>query len=398
MGFVVSDELIFKDEALSGQEHTYEKRDGFHALDKAWTQHRFDVLLVEEFSRLSRDGVEHAKLIRRLENDRRVRMVTLDGIDTNDHDWQLRLGLQGVLAQSEVRKTRDRVKRGMIGQLERGYMIAAPAFGYDIHREFDAVGNRIGTHWRIDDAEARIVQQIFAKRVQGMSYNQIAVWLNTSGVPCQRKGRDEHGGFWRPSSIRRLLTNSIYRGVFVWHGSVSYHSCVTKRGEAVETREFLRPQLRLVDDDVWTRCNMKSISRSGYGGGKNPYSGLVVCGYCDKPLSSSAINKRCQSMYCSSCTLAKSIDEQHERMTSTVAVTGVNTLFREALRQFLTPAFVEAFRRSLRKSRSVSSNSIDTEKLRSACRGCWLALTWTMPCWNCATTRREAKCATPRGA
>lgn len=347
MGFSVTDELIFKDDALSGQEYTYEKRDGFHALDKAWTQHRFDVLIVEEFSRLSRDGVEHAKLIRRLENDRRVRLVTLDGIDTKDHDWQLRLGLQGVLAQSEVRKTRDRVKRGMVGQLERGYMIASPAYGYDFRRVFDDAGNRIGTHWTINEAESRVVQQVFEKRSHGMSYNQIAVWLNTSGIPCQRKGRDEHGGFWRPGSVKRMLSNSIYRGEFVWHGSSSYHYHVKKRGDAVETRAFARPQLRLVDDDVWHRCNKKSISRSGYGGGKNPYSGLVVCGYCEKPLSSSAINRRCQSMYCSSCTLAKGIDEQHERLSSTIAVTGVKTLLGEALKQFLTPAFIEAFRQSL---------------------------------------------------
>ncbi|PLZ00448.1 hypothetical protein CY652_20835 [Burkholderia sp. WAC0059] len=345
-GLAIDPELVFSDSAITGRESGEKHREGFRRLREAWDARGFDVLLVDEFSRLSRDAVTQAKLQRQLENDRRVRMITADGVDTAREGWQLQLGLHGVMAQYESRRTQFRVPRGMQGQLERGYMIAAAPFGYDNARRFDDFGTRIGTHWVINEWEAQIVRKVFEMREAGSSMHQIAAWLNTEGIPCSRGARTEDGGYWRPSRVKILLGNPAYRGVFIWHGSTTYRSRMEKLGDPVETVEYPRPELRLVSDETWFRCNSRSISRTGYGGGKHVLAGLVTCGFCRGTLALTARSKRSLSMYCPACTVAKAV-KGVPRLTSTVRATGVQQVLSEAIRYFLSPEFLQAFRHSL---------------------------------------------------
>lgn len=142
-GIHVDEEFIYTDSAVSATDKGDAHRDGYRQLQQDWKAGKFELLVVDEFSRLSRDAVEQAVLLKRLESSARVRLLTADGINTQDQDWQLRLGLQGLLAQHESRKLKFRVDRGMVGQLTRGYMIAAPGYGYDLAREF-AYSGQIG--------------------------------------------------------------------------------------------------------------------------------------------------------------------------------------------------------------------------------------------------------------
>jgi DNA invertase Pin-like site-specific DNA recombinase len=345
----VPEHHIFTDSAITGTELGTQKRTGYQAAIKAWDAREFDILIVDEFSRLSRDPVEQALIMRRLENNNRLRLLTNDGIDTREPDWSLRLGLQGVLAQQESRKIRARVGRGMIGQLERGYMIATPPFGYDFKRAIDSTGRNIGTSWVINEDEAKVVREVFTMREQGSSMHQIAAHLNTLGVPLARKGRTPEGGFWRPSRVRNMLSNAIYRGVFVWHGSTTYRTKANKKGIAIEPVHYQRPELRLVSDETWHRCNGNTHSRTGYGGGKHFLAGLVTCGCCNSTLVLTAPSKERRSLLCATCTTSAQVrSAPQEQLTGTVAITGMTLLLQHALHAFLTPPFVEAFRASLR--------------------------------------------------
>lgn len=347
-GLVVDQWLTFTDSALSGQAHALDKREGMHALFRAWANNEFDVLILDAFERLVRDGMEQEKIIARLQGNRRVRLLTADGIDSARPGWELLLRLKGAMSQVEISNLQHRVGRGMEGQLIRGYMIATPAFGYDLKREFDTQGNRIGTRWIVNEAEARIVREIFGRRKAGQSMHKIAQWLNADGVPCARKARRADGGYWRPSRVKNLLANSIYRGEFVWHGSTTYRTRANKRGETIEEKRFPRPELRLVSDETWHLCNTKSRSRSGYGGGKHALAGLITCGHCGSILVLSS-QERCRSVYCANCAIAKGCSHQPDRLSVTVAAAGVQYLLKMALSYFLTADFVSAFRHALRE-------------------------------------------------
>lgn len=345
-GLWVDERHIYTDAAVSGLK---DDREGYQRMMRALSEGRLHVVVVDEISRLTRDGVEQARLAQMLERNARLRLITVDGLDTRDSDWGLRLGIQGLLAQQESHRIRHRVTRGMLGQLQRGYMIATAALGYRLKREFDAVGNRIGTRWEIDEAQAEIVREIYHRRAAGESMHQIATWLNDSGVPCTRAPLSRRGGFWRPSRVRQLLSNTIYRGVFVWHGSTTYQAQCRKKGVEPEVQEIERPELRLVSDELWWACAEKtSISRSGYGGGRHALSGLLSCGCCGATLSlTSKPDKR--SVFCQPCTLAKSTNGEQDRLTGTIRVVGIELLLQRALQYFLSEPLMEAFRAALRQ-------------------------------------------------
>ncbi len=346
-GLNATDAQIYTDEALSGTAKHNDKRTGYQALLTAWDAGRSSVLIVDEFSRLTRDGVEQAKLVQRRETNRRVRLVTANGIDTAQENWQMNVGLIGLVGQQATRDTQHRVERGMVGQLYRGFMIATPAYGYELKRELDARGVHVGSHWVLSQPESDIVREIYARRERGQSMQQIATWLNEAGVACSRKAKREDGGYWRPARIRQLLSNPIYAGRFVFHGSNTHRAMADKLGIAVVEEIFERPELRLISDEVWHRCNSPKVQRSISGGGKHVLAGLITCGCCGGTLVLSA-HRRAPSVYCANCTVAKAVTAHGERQTVTVAAAGVQLLLTKALRYFLTPAFLEAFRNSLR--------------------------------------------------
>lgn len=346
-GLSLDDVQIYQDAAITGKAQGEDKRKGFQQLLEAWSQNAFDVLIVDELSRLSRDALTQAQIIRRLETSSRVRMITANGVDTARPGWQLLLGLEGIVSQQAGRDTKHRVVRGMIGQLERGYMIATPAFGYSLKRELDDQGNHRGSRWVINETDAAVVRDVFERRSRGQSMHEIARYLNEQGIPTRRAGRNADGGYWRPSSIRNLLANTIYKGIFVWNGSTTARARAEKGGYELEQKVYERPQLRLVSDDLWNTCNRKSISRSGYGGGRHALAGLVKCGCCESTLAVTS-KSRCRSLYCSRCTVAKSVISADERLTGTVATEGVQHLLIHAARHFLSEPFIEEFRAKLR--------------------------------------------------
>lgn len=356
-GFPLDNIKIYEDAAITGRVEGEAKREGFKRLLEAWDRNEFDVLLVDEYSRLSRDALTQAQVVRRLESSQRVRMITASGVDTTRPNWQLLVSFEGIVSQQEIRDTRHRVVRGMVGQLERGYMIAAPAFGYSLKREADSRGNPVGSQWVINEGEAGIVREIFERRARGESMHEIARSLNDRGVPTRRPARKVDGGYWRPSSIRNVLANTIYSGVFVWNGSTTARARAAKVGAVLEPIAYPRPQLRIVSDEMWQRCNQKSISRSGYGGGRHALAGLVNCGCCGSVLAVTS-KTRCRSLYCPRCTIARSAVGATDRLTGTVATEGVQHLLIHAARHFVSESFIEAFKGMLR---SKLSGDIDDE-------------------------------------
>lgn len=346
-GLNTEDIVVFSDAALSGQKKHTDKRKGYRDLLAAMKTNAVSVVIADELSRLTRDPVENALLMELIDENPRLRLITATGMDTAVENWQLMFGISGVTARHEVRQTQHRVGRGMFGQLERGFMIATPPFGYVNKREFDLAGNHIGSHWLIDEPKAAVVREVFERRAKGQSMHAIARWLNDSGIHTSRNGRNDEPAIWRPARVKCMLQNSIYRGVFAWHGSTAIKYKAEKKGVDPEKKEFARPALRLVSDELWYRGAGNVISRSGYGGGKHAFAGLISCGCCGGTLVLSAKEKRTRSVYCASCTVAKSTLGDQSRQTATVAVDGITALLKHALKTFLTPDFIAAFRQSL---------------------------------------------------
>jgi site-specific DNA recombinase len=303
-GFDCPSELVFTDSAITGKREATEKRSGYQRLLRAWDGKQFDALVVDELSRLGRHQLELAQLQERI-TDTEIRFISAEGIDSQIPGWELSFGITGAVAAHFLQQTRFRVLRGMLGQLERGYMCAAPPFGYRALREGN--GQTGGTRWEIVDQEAKWVREIFAMRAAGRALGDIARELNVNGVACPRKPRSGGGGYWRPGTVRQLLANSIYRGLFVWNGSAFTKAKFKKKGKAPpQPKEFERPALRMVDDNIWTACNRSTFSRSGYGGGRFWFSGLATCGLCASTLTATT-GRAVPTLYCAQCAQAKRV-------------------------------------------------------------------------------------------
>lgn len=343
LGYEVTDDLVFSDSAITGQEYGLSKRVGYQRFLEALESRRFHAVVVDELSRLGRDNLGLALLQDKIEKSG-IRLVSTDGLDTLNPGWQLTFGFQGVIASHAIRETRHRVIRGMIGQLERGYMIAAAPFGYRMRR---APGDA-GTYWEKHEAEEKLVGEIFALRRQGASYVAIARSLNERGIVSPRPSRKNNvPRYWRPTTIRQLLGNTIYRGVFVWNGSAFAKAKAKKNHKELKSVEYQRPNLRIVEDDLWFECNRPSSIKVFRGGGRNIFAGLLTCGVCDARLTISS-GGSALTAHCAQCAQAKRVGVAN-RATRYVSVDSIKSLLAYVIEKLLSEAAISEFRTILRQ-------------------------------------------------
>ncbi len=356
-GFECPDGLVFTDAAITGKQEATSKRSGYQALLHAWEARAFDALVVDELSRLARGHLELAHILQRIQ-DSGVRFISAEGIDSGNPGWELSFGITGAVAAHFLEQTRFRVIRGMLGQLERGYMCAAPPFGYRGVREGDEQSG--GTRWEVVEADAAWVLRIYAMRLEGCALGAIARELNVAGVRCPRKPRTGQHAYWRPATVRQLIANPVYKGLFVWNGS-AYTRAKYKKKHRVppEIREFARPALRIVDDATWNACNRGAVSRTGRGGGKYWFAGLVSCGTCGATLTANA-SGAVPTVYCAQCSQARRVGVEG-RVAVYVSTRGLREALLHALRRVLSPPAHELFRARLRE-RLVNGNTQEVKR------------------------------------
>lgn len=283
-GFVVDDQWVFSDSAITGTAKGRVKRIAYQRLLDAIADRLIDVVFVDEVSRVARDMLEGAKMMDIVERTG-LRIVTGDGIDSRQKNWKLMWSFKLMSAVQEVESTADRVVRGMVGQLERGYQIAQPPFGYTGARIKSADGRELGTLWELEPVKAGLVRDMYRWRFEGQSVSGIAKRLNLASVLPPSHGRCKGVPYWRPATVHRLLANTVYKGVFIWNGSAFTRAKARTKRKVVETISYERPALRLVSDDVWSACNPSAGKETVRGGGRHALSSIVTCGICAAKLS-----------------------------------------------------------------------------------------------------------------
>lgn len=348
-GYVVPDELIFSDSAISGSAKELKKRVGYWAMRAALENGEFQCLVVDEISRIGRDTVELSSLQKVIQKTA-VRLISTDGTDSRNPNWQFPFEIMAVINQNSLRETAHRVKRSMVGQLERGFMIAAPAFGYKLKQFISDDGKKIGSIWEIDEGDANIVREVYKLRRNGKSFAGIAKELNTREVKSPRTAHNGEDGFWRPGTIYRMLGNTIYRGVFIWNGSPSFAAKAKKEGWTPKPVEYYRPDLRLVDDDTWNFANTdRGNKKNRCGGGKHIFAGLIRCNFCSSVLTVSSPSKHVRTVYCATCHQKKNVAATTSTGPGYVSTAGIEALLRYILDRILdSEEVVSAYKERLR--------------------------------------------------
>ncbi|MBM5811956.1 MAG: hypothetical protein FJ191_08345 [Gammaproteobacteria bacterium] len=292
----------FTDAAISG---STTERPGYRSMLAAAADGAFDVLLIDELSRLSRDQVESETVLRRLEF-RGVRVIGVtDGYDSRQPGRKVLRTIKALQNEMDLDTLRERVHRGITGQALKHFHTGGKAYGYALVRVTDptrrnAYGEplQIGSRLTIDPVQAKVVQQIFRQFVEdGASTIAIARDLNAAGVPSpgstwQRKTRRCTG--WLGNAVRVILRNELYRGQVVWNANRIIRDPDTQRHvrrARPESEWIVRHDeaLRVVSDDLWQRAQMRTRTAGNpdirlKSGGKRLYllSGLLRCGHCGR--------------------------------------------------------------------------------------------------------------------
>ena len=255
----------------------------------------FDLLLVDDLSRLSRDEVEMKRVVRRFVY-LGLRLVGVsDGFDTASKGHKLHASVRGLINDIYLDDLREKTHRGLTGRALKGYSTGGLAYGYR------PVPGEDGTRWEVDPAQAEVVRTIFAWYAAGWSHRAIAAELNRRGVPALR------GKTWCQTAIygdvtkgTGLLNNELYVGRRVWNRSRWERDPDTGRRRRLlrpESEWIVReePDLRIVDQATWDRVKARqkhqrndTVTRrqrcqhqAGPGRGpKFPFSGLLKCGRC----------------------------------------------------------------------------------------------------------------------
>ena len=274
----------FTDAAMSGARND---RPGYRRLLAAAAN--FDVILVDDLSRLSRDSIESAQAVKRL-TFAGVRLIGVsDGVDTGRKGHKVDVGLRGLMSELFLSDLADKTHRGLKGRALAGSSAGGLPYGYSVA----GVGGRA-----IDQAQAEIVRRIYAEYLSGKSARAIAAGLNVDRIPSSR------GGTWCMTAIygdtKRgigILVNPIYVGQQIWNRSTwEKHPDTGRRIRKERPRsEWViteQPELAIVAPETWhaVQARLGGSRLPHYGApraGRQPkhlLSGILRCGTCGGPM------------------------------------------------------------------------------------------------------------------
>ena len=189
-GWTVATEYIYSDDGISGAE--FANRPGFLRLMNALKPTPpFQVLIMSEESRLGREAIETAYALKQLITAGvRVFFYLEDRERTlNSPTDKIMLSLTAYTDELEREKARQRTYDAMVRKAKAGHVTGGRVFGYDnveILGPADDQGRQRRSHVerRINDDEAAVVGEIFARCAQGWGMRRIAKHLNQQGAAC----------------------------------------------------------------------------------------------------------------------------------------------------------------------------------------------------------------------
>ena len=285
---------FFEDRDRSG--YTFEQREGYQEMRRGLMSHKYDILVIKDFSRFSR---RNSRGLVELEDlrDAGVRIISIgDYIDfPNDDDW-LKIQFQFVINEMPVTDTSKKVRNVIKRRQADGEWLCAAPYGYIINKrkEFEIV-----------PTEAETVRQIFKLyNCDGWGYKKIANYLTDEGVPTPRMSermRKEADGqeynrqvkpAWAIVTVQGILDNDFYIGTLrqgkYTRAKINGKDVKRDDGEHIVIENHHQA---IIDYHTFatTMALREKRTRSNYRGIKindNVYSGFLKCGDCGSPMFS----------------------------------------------------------------------------------------------------------------
>ena len=284
--------MFFEDRDRSG--YTFDQREGYQEMRRGLMQHKYDILIIKDFSRFSR---RNSRGLVELEDlrDAGVRIVSIgDGVDfPNDDDW-LKIQFQFLVNEMPVTDTSRKVRNVIKRRQNDGDWICAAPYGYLV------TGDK---QFEIIPTEAETVRRIFDLYSNaGWGYKKIANYLTDQGVPTPRmsermrkeaagkKTKREAKNAWAIATVQGILDNDFYIGT-LRQGKYTRAKINGKEIKRNDDEHIVieNHHQAIIDYRTFaiTSALREKRSRNNYRGVKindNVYSGFLQCGDCGSPM------------------------------------------------------------------------------------------------------------------
>ena len=256
-----------------------------------------NLILVKDLSRLGRDYVEVGRYTDAVFPSLGCRFVSvLDCLDSEGDNTDM-LHFRALMNDYHLRDLSSKIKSVLHSKKASGQFVSAYApYGY---RKSAGDKHKLVT----DEYAADIVRRVYALRLAGTAYGQIAAALNREGIHSPRiywsmvNGKDscKAAQLWTYATVKDILRNPVYKGMLVMNhtGTRSYkdHTQISKPETEWICHEALHEAIISPEDwDAVQKINEAASLRSV--GRQDPapklFTGKLICADCKAPMSANA--------------------------------------------------------------------------------------------------------------
>lgn len=261
--------------------------------------HEFDVLVVREVDRLSRNLAKQLIVEEELKRCG-VEIAYVLGEYPDTPEGNFMKNVRATVAEYEREKIRERMTRGRRLKVKGGSVMVhgRPPYGYEL---IDRDGKQL---LEVYEPEARIVRLVYTLYVEGngqggpMTINDITRKLSDMRVPTfsdtgtRASNGEKHReyGQWNRTSVSKMLKNETYAGVWRYG----------KRGTdgTLNDDDYLIPVevQNIIDRQTWEAAQARRVHNRQYARRnlKHKYllSKRVTCGTCTCKMAGTAVSDR----------------------------------------------------------------------------------------------------------
>jgi DNA invertase Pin-like site-specific DNA recombinase len=252
---------VYYDAAFSGSHMG--NRPGISSLLMSAFNNRFDRVVCEDLSRISRDQGDVANFFKKMAFVGIELETVAEGIIN-----ELHIGLKGTMNALYLKDLSDKTYRGMVASVLRGGVPGGRTYGYENVRDLDPNGEIIRGKRRIVEEEANIVREIFDMYNRGEKLKHICEVLDARAIKAP------NGGRWNPTTLvgvrarkTGLLRNTLYSGIVTFNRQQYRKHPETGRKLPIlrPQSEWIRvpiPELQIIGDELFDAVQKMLDDRS----------------------------------------------------------------------------------------------------------------------------------------
>lgn len=273
LGAITIEEFV--DDGYSAE---FIERPDLTRLRKAVKAKQFDLVVFYDPDRMARNLMHQLIVAEEIDKSGAELRFVVVKYDQSP-DGRFMFGIRGLLAELEKEKIKERTMRGKRGKVSKGMIISdAKPFGYTFDSD--------KSNYIINEPEAKCVRMIFNFIVnEKMGTARICKEINARGIPSPRAKKS-----WVVSTVHRILTNTLYKGVF-YSMKFRYEKIgLSKRKRTLRPEsEWIPVYVPAIVDEVTWQAAQKQLHENKDFAKRNLkrdylLNGLVICAKCGRTM------------------------------------------------------------------------------------------------------------------